>query len=56
MRGKRNEQPRPMKEPAKRHGDTINPDKRGEKKPDDEMTEAERKLLEPEREGGIGGP
>jgi hypothetical protein len=47
------DQGRPMKAPMKQQGDTAT---HPEKEPKDDLTDAERKLLEPEKEGGIGGP
>jgi hypothetical protein len=48
--------PEPMKEPMKPHGDKIKVDKNAEKKPSGGAGEPQTTPLEPEEQGGIGGP
>ena len=48
--------PKPMKEPMKPHGDKIKVDEASEKKPSGGAGEPQTSRLEPEDQGGIGGP
>jgi hypothetical protein len=50
------QQPQPMKEPMKPHGDKIDMDKPSAKKPSGGAGEPQTTPLEPEKQGGIGGP
>ncbi|MFL6798939.1 MAG: hypothetical protein ACJ8F3_16180 [Xanthobacteraceae bacterium] len=49
-------EPKPMQEPRKPHGDKINPDKNAQKKSTGGAGEPQSSPLEPEKQGGISGP
>jgi hypothetical protein len=52
---KMTERAKPIKEPAKPHGDKIKPDRKAGKKQTTE-DKAQDKMMVPEKQGGIGGP
>ena len=56
MSDNRKQEAEPMKEPMKPHGDKINLDKVADKTPSGGAGEPQTSPLEPEEQGGIGGP
>ncbi len=50
------QKPQPMKEPMKPHGDKISLEKSAGKQPAGGAGEPQATPLEPEKQGGIGGP
>jgi hypothetical protein len=52
----KNQKPEPMGEPMKPHGDKIKVDKAAERKQSGGAGEPQTTQLEPEEQGGVGGP